>query len=76
MHILVDEAGDTHDVPTASQATDGRLGDAPDVVPEDRAGMPGAVLSRIFASFSASRHLSGAVALLGSEGGLRLSGLG
>ena len=35
--LLVDQAGDTLDATTASQAADGGLGDALDVVPEDLA---------------------------------------
>ena len=54
--LLVDETGDALDATTASQAADGRLGDALDVVPEDLAVTLGAAFPQTFTSFSATRH--------------------
>ena len=52
--LLVDEAGDALDATPACQPTDGGLGDALDVVPEDLAVPLGAALSESLSSFSAS----------------------
>ena len=54
--LLVDETGDALDATAASQTTDGRLGDALDVVTEDLAVTLGAALSESFTSFATSRH--------------------
>ena len=54
--LLVDQAGDALDTSTASQAADGRLGDALDVVPEDLAVTLGAAFPQTFTSFSTTRH--------------------
>ena len=54
--LLVDQAGDALDATTASQAADGRLGDALDVVPEHLAVALGASLSEPLASLSTSGH--------------------
>jgi len=54
--LLVDEAGDALDTATASQTTDGGLGDALDVVAKNLTVTLGASLSETLASFAASRH--------------------
>ncbi len=54
--LFVDEARNSLDTTTASQAANGGLGDALDVVPEDLAVPLGAALSESLSSFSASRH--------------------
>ena len=52
--LLVDEARDALDSAAASQTTDGRLGDALDVVTKDLAVALGAALSESFTSLSTS----------------------
>ena len=54
--LLVDEARDTLDTTTASETTDGGLGDALDVVSQNLPVALGASLSETFASFAATRH--------------------
>ena len=54
--LLVDEAGDAFDSSATSQTTDGGLGDALDVVPQDLAMPLGAALAKSFSSFAASGH--------------------
>jgi hypothetical protein len=54
--LLVDEARDTLDASTASQAADGGLGDALDVVAEHFAVTLGASLSESLASLATSGH--------------------
>ena len=56
--LLVDETGDALDAASASQTTDGRLGDALDVVAKDLAMTLGATLAESFASFATSRHVA------------------
>ena len=55
--LLVDEAGDALDSTTASQATDGGLGDTLDVITQDFPVALGAPLSESLASFAASSHV-------------------
>ena len=55
--LLVDGARDTLDTSSASQAADGRLGDAQDVVTENLAMALGAALSESLSSFATSSHL-------------------
>jgi hypothetical protein len=55
--LLVDETGDTLDTPTTSQAADGGLGDALDVVAKDLAVALGSALAQSLASFSSARHV-------------------
>jgi len=57
--LLVDEAGDALDAASASQTTDGGLGNALDVVAKHLAVTLGASLSETLASFAASRHDTG-----------------
>jgi hypothetical protein len=52
--LLVDETRDALNTTTASEAADGRLGDALDVVAKHLAMTLGASLSKTFASFSTS----------------------
>ena len=52
--LLVDESADALDTTPASQAADGGLGDALDVVPEDLPVALGASLSESLSSLSAS----------------------
>ena len=54
--LLVDEAADALDASTASQAANGGLGDALDVVAKDLAVALGTALSESLASLAASRH--------------------
>ena len=54
--LFVDETRDTLDTSSASETTDGGLGDALDVVSEDLPVALGASLSKTFASFAATRH--------------------
>ena len=54
--LLVDKAGDALDAASASQATDGGLGDALDVVTKHLTVTLGASLPETFASLAASRH--------------------
>jgi len=54
--FLVDEAGDALDSAATSQTTNGRLGDALDVVAEHLAMAFGAPFAESFASFAASSH--------------------
>ena len=54
--LLIDEAADALHTATASQAADGGLSDALDVVAKDLAMALGATLAEAFASFTASRH--------------------
>ena len=54
--LLVDETKDTLDTATASETTDGGLGDALDVITKCLAMTLGASLSKTFTSFSATRH--------------------
>ncbi|KAL7520147.1 hypothetical protein ACHAWX_004892, partial [Stephanocyclus meneghinianus] len=50
--LLVDETGDTFDTTTTSKTTNGRLGDALDVVAKDLSVTLGTSLSKTFASFT------------------------
>ena len=52
--LLVDESTDALDTSSASQAADGGLGDALDVVPKDLPVALGATLSESLSSFTAS----------------------
>ncbi len=52
--LLVDETRDTLDAATTSEAADGGLGDALDVIPKDLSVTLGASLSKTFASFPAT----------------------
>ena len=54
--LLVDKAGDALDTATASEAADGGLGDALDVVTQHLAVALGAALSESLAALSTSRH--------------------
>ena len=54
--LFVDETRDTLDTSSASETTDGGLGDALDVVSENLPVALGASLSKTFASFAATRH--------------------
>ena len=54
--LLVDEARDTLDASSASQTTDGRLGDALDVITKNFAVPLGSSLSEPLASFAAPSH--------------------
>ena len=54
--LFVDETGDTLHTTTASQTTDGGLGDSLDVVTKDLPVPLGTSLAETFASFSTSRH--------------------
>ena len=56
--LLVDEAGDSLDSTTASQAADGRLGDTLDVITEHLTVTLRTSLSQSLSSFAASRHVS------------------
>ena len=55
--LLVDESRDTLDTATASQAADGGLGDALDVVAEYLPVALGAALAQTLTALSASRHV-------------------
>ena len=68
--LLVDETGDTLHTTTASQAADGGLGDALDVITQYFAVTLGASLSESFTTFSTSRHVDS------SMDKLRMSGRG
>ena len=57
--LLVDETGDTLHAASASQTTDGGLGDALDVVAENLAVALGASLSESLASLAAASHGAG-----------------
>ena len=59
--LFVDEARDTLDTATASQTTDGGLGDALDVIAQDLAVTLGAALAESFSSFTTSRHIESCV---------------
>jgi hypothetical protein len=52
--LFVDETGDTLDTATTSETTNGRLGDALDVVAKDLSVTLGSSLSESFSSFSAA----------------------
>jgi len=54
--LLVDEARDALDAATASQAADGRLGDALDVVTQNLAVTLGAAFAQTLASLATARH--------------------
>ena len=54
--LLVDETRDTLDTTTASETTDGGLGDALDVVTKNLPVTLGASFSETFASFTTARH--------------------
>ena len=54
--LLVDEAGDALDTATASEAANGGLGDALDVVTQHLAVALGAALAESLAALSTSRH--------------------
>ena len=54
--LFVDEAGDTLDTTTTSQATNSRLGDTLDIVTKNLAMTLGAPLSESLASLTASSH--------------------
>ena len=54
--LLVDEARDALDATTASEAADGGLGDALDVVTKHLAVALGAALAEALAALAASRH--------------------
>ena len=54
--LLVDEARDALDPPTAGQPADGRLGDALDVVPQHLAVPLGASLAQALTSLATARH--------------------
>ncbi|KAL4853699.1 histone H3 [Chlorella vulgaris] len=54
--LLVDEAADALDTTTASQAADGGLGDALDVVAQHLAVALGAALAEALSALAASRH--------------------
>ena len=54
--LFVDKTGDTLHTTTASQTTDGGLGDSLDVVTKDLPVPLGTSLAETFASFSTSRH--------------------
>lgn len=55
--LFVNETGDTFDSTTASQTTDGGLGDTLDVVTKDFAVPLGSSLSESLTSFTSSRHV-------------------
>ena len=55
--LLIDQARDTLDSSTASKTTDGRLGDALDVITQDFAVTLGASLSESLASFASTSHV-------------------
>jgi len=55
--LLVDETADALDTATASQAADGGLGDALDVVAEDLAMALGTALTEALASLATSSHV-------------------
>jgi histone H3 len=55
--LLVDQAGDTLDTTTASETTDGGLGDSLDVVAQNFSVTFGASFAESFASLSTSGHL-------------------
>jgi hypothetical protein len=54
--LLVDHGGDTLDTTTASETTDGGLGDALDVVAKNLAVTLGTTLAEALAAFATSRH--------------------
>ena len=54
--LLVDQARDTFDTPSASQTTDGGLGDSLDVIPQYFPVTLGAPLSESLSSLSSSGH--------------------
>ena len=56
--LLVDEARDALHTTTASQAADGGLGNALDVVTQYLAMTFGATFAKAFASFATSRHVA------------------
>jgi hypothetical protein len=55
--LLVDEARDALHTTTTSEAADGGLGDALDVVAKDLAMTLGAALAETFTTLAASRHI-------------------
>ena len=55
--LFIDETGDTLDTSTASQTTDGWLGNALDIITQDLAVTLGASLSEPLASFATSCHV-------------------
>ena len=57
--LLVDESRDTLDSSTASQPSDGGLGDSLDVVSQHLTVTLGAALSKSFSSFATSGHVAG-----------------
>ena len=54
--LLIDQARDTFDTSTASQSTDGGLGDTLDVITQYFPVPLGTSLSQSFSSFTTSRH--------------------
>ena len=52
--LFVDQAGDTFDTTSASQSSDGGLGDSLDVITKDFSVTFGASLSKTFSSLSSS----------------------
>jgi hypothetical protein len=54
--LIINKAGDTLDPATASQTTNGRLGDSLNVIAQDLAVALGATLSKTLSSFTASGH--------------------
>ena len=57
--LLVDESRDPLDTSTSRQTTDGRLGDALDVVSQHLTVTLGASLSESLSSFASSGHVAG-----------------
>ena len=57
--LLIDESRDTLDSSTASQPSDGGLGDSLDVVSQHLTVTLGASLSKSFSSFATSGHVAG-----------------
>ena len=55
--LLIDEAADALDASTASQAANGGLGDALDVVAKDLAVALGSALAQSLSSLSSARHV-------------------
>ena len=55
--LLVDEAGDTLDTSTASQTTNGRLGDALDIVTKNLAMTLSATFAESLSTLAASSHI-------------------
>ena len=59
--LFVDQAGDTLDTTSASQSSDGGLGDSLDVVTKNLSVTLGASLSQSFSSLASTRHDAAAV---------------